>query len=68
MSGVISKAVQILDLLLPQGTEKDMSVTEISKALNMPVQSVHRLLTSLAEHGFVAKIQRRNVTSLVCPL
>ncbi|PNQ85952.1 IclR family transcriptional regulator [Paenibacillus polymyxa] len=55
MSGVISKAVQILDLLLPQGTEKDMSVTEISKALNMPVQSVHRLLTSLAEHGFVAQ-------------
>ncbi|MEN1986819.1 MULTISPECIES: IclR family transcriptional regulator [Paenibacillus] len=55
MSGVISKAVQILDLLLPQGTEKDMSVTEISKALNMPVQSVHRLLSSLAEHGFVTQ-------------
>jgi len=55
LSGVITKAVRILDLLLPQGTEKEMSVTEISKALDMPVQSVHRLLSSLAEHGFVTQ-------------
>ncbi|MBB3111400.1 DNA-binding IclR family transcriptional regulator [Paenibacillus phyllosphaerae] len=55
MSGVITKAIQILDLLVPQGTEKEMSVTEIGKELNMPVQSVHRLLSSLAEHGFVAQ-------------
>lgn len=55
LSGVISKAVQILDLLLPEGIEKDMSVTEISRALDMPAQSVHRLLSSLAEHGFVAQ-------------
>ncbi|SDW74349.1 IclR family transcriptional regulator [Paenibacillus sp. PDC88] len=58
MSGVINKVVQILDLLLPQGTEKDMSVTEISKALNMPIQSAHRLLTSLAEHGFVSQNEK----------
>ncbi|MGG4220206.1 IclR family transcriptional regulator [Paenibacillus jamilae] len=58
MSGVINKVVQILDLLLPQGTEKDMSVTEISKALNMPIQSVHRLLSSLAEHGFVSQNEK----------
>jgi DNA-binding IclR family transcriptional regulator len=55
MSGVISKAIQILDLLLPQGTEKEMSVTEIGKELSMPVQSAHRLLSSLAEHGFVSQ-------------
>lgn len=55
MTGVISKAIHILDLLLPQGTEKEMSVTEISKALDMPVQSVHRILASLAMHGFVAQ-------------
>ncbi|OOC62666.1 IclR family transcriptional regulator [Paenibacillus ihbetae] len=55
MSGVISKAIQILDLLLPHGTEKDMGVTEISKALGMPVQSVHRILSSLSEHGFVTQ-------------
>ncbi|QNK59668.1 IclR family transcriptional regulator [Paenibacillus sp. PAMC21692] len=55
MSGVITKAIQILDVLLPQGTEKEMSVTEISKTLDMPVQSVHRLLASLAEHGFVSQ-------------
>lgn len=55
LSGVITKAIQILDLLLPQGTEKEMSVTEIGKALDMPVQSAHRLLSSLAEHGFVTQ-------------
>jgi len=55
LSGVITKAIKILDLLLPQGAEKEMSVTEISKALDMPVQSVHRLLSSLAEHGFVTQ-------------
>ncbi|MHA6485468.1 IclR family transcriptional regulator [Paenibacillus sp. strain BS8-2] len=55
MSGVISKAIQILDVLLPHGTEKEMSVTEISKELGMPIQSVHRLLSSLAEHGFVSQ-------------
>lgn len=55
MSGVITKAIQILDVLLPQGTEKEMSVTEIGKELGMPVQSVHRLLASLAEHGFVTQ-------------
>lgn len=32
-----------------------MSVTEIGKALDMPVQSAHRLLSSLAEHGFVTQ-------------
>lgn len=44
-----------MDVLLPQGAEKEMSVTEISKELGMPVQSVHRLLSSLAEHGFVSQ-------------
>lgn len=55
MSGVITKAIQMLDLLLPQGTEKEMSATEISRELDMPVQSVHRILSSLVEHGFVAQ-------------
>ncbi len=55
MAGVISKAIHILDLLLPQGTEKEMSVTEISRELDMPIQSVHRILASLVEHGFVSQ-------------
>lgn len=55
MSGVITKAIHLLDLLLPQGTEKELSVTEMSRELNMPVQSVHRILASLMEHGFVAQ-------------
>lgn len=52
---VISKAIHILDILVPQGNEKEMSVTEISRELDMPVQSVHRILLSLSKHGFVAQ-------------
>lgn len=55
MCGVISKAVHILDILVPQGSEKEMSVTEISRELDMPVQSAHRILSSLSKHGFVAQ-------------
>lgn len=55
MSGVVSKAICILDLLVPQGNERELSVTDIGKELNMPVQSVHRILCSLAEHGFVSQ-------------
>ncbi|AKG34803.1 IclR family transcriptional regulator [Paenibacillus durus] len=58
MCGVISKTIQILDILVPQGSEKEMSVTEISRELDMPVQSVHRILNSLSKYGFVA--QNRN--------
>lgn len=52
---VISKAIQILDLLVPQGMEKELSVTEISKELGMPVQSVHRIINSLCGHGFISQ-------------
>ncbi|MFC4779417.1 IclR family transcriptional regulator [Paenibacillus sp. GCM10023252] len=52
---VISKAIHILDLLVPHGMEKELSVTEISKELDMPVQSVHRILSSLCSHGFVSQ-------------
>ncbi|MGM0881050.1 MAG: IclR family transcriptional regulator [Bacillota bacterium] len=52
---VITKAINILDILVPQGNEKEVSVTEISRELEMPVQSVHRILSSLSEHGFVTQ-------------
>lgn len=55
MSGVISKAIHMLDLLVPHGSEKEMTATEISRELDMPVQSVHRILGSLSEHGFVSQ-------------
>ena len=54
-AGVIAKAIHILDSLVPQGMEKELSVTEISRLLDMPVQSVHRILVSLSRHGFVAQ-------------
>lgn len=52
---VISKAINILDILVPQGIEKEVSVTEISRKLGIPVQSVHRILGSLSRHGFVTQ-------------
>ncbi|MFF2483035.1 IclR family transcriptional regulator [Paenibacillus sp. NPDC058071] len=55
---VITKAIAILDYLVPQGNEKEVSVTEISRELEMPVQSVHRILGSLADHGFVSQNSR----------
>jgi DNA-binding IclR family transcriptional regulator len=55
LMSVISKAIHILDYLVPQGIEKEVSVTEISRELDMPVQSVHRILASLSEHGFVSQ-------------
>ncbi|WP_127573186.1 IclR family transcriptional regulator [Paenibacillus xylaniclasticus] len=55
---VISKAIHILDYLVPQGSEREVSVTAISRELDMPVQSVHRILGSLAEHGFVTQNQK----------
>lgn len=52
---VISKAIDIMNILVPQGDEKEVGVTEISRELNMPVQSVHRILNSLSQHGFVSQ-------------
>ncbi|BBI32777.1 IclR family transcriptional regulator [Cohnella abietis] len=52
---VISKAILIMDILMPQGNEKELGVTEISKKLQMPVQSVYRLLSTLSDHGFVSQ-------------
>ncbi|SEM73700.1 IclR family transcriptional regulator [Paenibacillus sp. OV219] len=58
MSGVIGKAIDILDALVPQGMEKELSVTEISKQLEMPVQSAHRILNTLTQYGFVTQNSR----------
>jgi IclR family KDG regulon transcriptional repressor len=35
--------------------DKELSVTEISLELDMPVQSTHRILSSLCAHGFVSQ-------------
>ena len=55
MSDVLDKAVKILHALRPAGGEEELSATEISRRLQLPVQSVHRLLRSLKQHGLVQK-------------
>ncbi|MCI3921005.1 IclR family transcriptional regulator [Paenibacillus sp. TRM 82003] len=55
MADVLEKAVKILQVLRPRGEELELSATEISRKLELPVQSVHRLLHSLRQHGFVQK-------------
>lgn len=41
--------------LAPREFENEWSATEISRQLDMPVQTVHRLLSTLAQFGFVTK-------------
>ncbi len=55
MSEVIDKSIRLLYALIPNEHETEWSATKLSKQLDMPVQTVHRLLSSLAEHGFVFK-------------
>lgn len=55
MSDVISKSIAILHALIPNENEQEWGATELSKKVDMPVQTVHRLLSSLAKHGFVYK-------------
>ncbi|MFB9329832.1 IclR family transcriptional regulator [Paenibacillus aurantiacus] len=50
---VISKAVRLLDFLLPQGIEKEVSADEISRELDMPVHAAQQLLGSLCQEGVV---------------
>ncbi len=58
MIRVIAKAIKMIDLLVPSGSEKELSVTDISKELDMPVQSVHRILATLVSHGYVTQNKR----------
>lgn len=53
MSGVIRKSVSLLTAIIPEEEKEEWSATEVSRKLNLPIQTVHRLLSSLAEHGFV---------------
>ncbi|WP_209124935.1 IclR family transcriptional regulator [Alkalihalobacillus sp. BA299] len=53
MSEVIRKSITLLMTIKPNEQKEEWSATEISRQLNLPVQTVHRLLTSLSEYGFV---------------
>lgn len=55
MSGVIQKSMVLLSLLKPSEEREDWSTTEISREIDIPVQTVHRLLKSLCEVGFVVQ-------------
>ncbi|WP_129730147.1 IclR family transcriptional regulator [Ectobacillus funiculus] len=53
MSEVIRKSITLLTAIKPNEEKEEWSATEISRKLNIPVQTVHRLLVSLEEYGFV---------------
>lgn len=55
MSGVLNKSMMLLSLISPKEEKEDWSTSEISRELNMPVQTVHRLLNCLCEVGFVSQ-------------
>lgn len=53
MADVISKMMQLLHALAPNEDENERSATQISRELNIPVQTVHRLLLSMTKSGLV---------------
>ncbi len=53
MSEVIRKSIDILNKIKPTEEKTEWSVTEVSRELNIPIQTVHRILYCLAEFGFV---------------
>ncbi|WP_245645127.1 IclR family transcriptional regulator [Peribacillus loiseleuriae] len=53
MSEVIRKSVALLTTIVPTEDKEEWSATEVSRQLDIPIQTVHRLLSSLAEYGFV---------------
>jgi len=55
LSSVIQKSRILLEAIKPEKDKEEWSATEISKKLEIPVQTVHRLLNSLSEAGFVSK-------------
>ena len=55
MSGVIGKSITLLNAIMPDEDKEEWSATEVSRKLNIPIQTVHRLLSSLAKYGFVYK-------------
>jgi DNA-binding IclR family transcriptional regulator len=55
MAGVIHKSMTLLALLKPKDGKEEWSTTEISRELNIPIQTVHRLLNCLCEVGFAVQ-------------
>ncbi|MDT8861364.1 IclR family transcriptional regulator [Alkalihalobacillus sp. MEB130] len=55
MAEVIRKTISILTAIKPTEDKEEWSVTEISRKLNMPLQTVHRLLGCLSDVGFVIR-------------
>ncbi len=53
MWGVIKNSITLLTAIIPDEEKEEWSATEVSRKLDIPIQTVHRLLSSLAEYGFV---------------
>ncbi|MCH6269251.1 IclR family transcriptional regulator [Neobacillus citreus] len=45
----------LLTTIIPNEEKEEWSATEVSRELDIPIQTVHRLLSSLSENGFVFK-------------
>ncbi len=54
-SGTVGKALDLVEHL--SRAPGPMGVSELGRALRMPKASVHRLLASLATHGYVSRVE-----------
>ncbi len=62
----IEKALNLLELL--SANEKEMSITEISKKLQMGISTVHRILTTFKSRGYIIQNQQTSKYTLAIKL
>ncbi|MCG8400584.1 MAG: IclR family transcriptional regulator [Firmicutes bacterium] len=55
MSSVLDRAVNILQLLVPDGNHKEWGASEVARRAGIPVGTVHRILLELKKHGLVSQ-------------
>jgi IclR family acetate operon transcriptional repressor len=65
-SGVLDRGLAIIELL--SGSADGMPLSEISEELRIPRSATHRLLTSLAGHGYVRQEDERGTYVLTSKL
>ncbi|WHY95091.1 IclR family transcriptional regulator [Neobacillus cucumis] len=52
----IDRAMSIINILISDDSKSSWAISEIAKEMNLPVGSVHRIISTLMSHGLVSQI------------
>lgn len=52
----IDRAMKIIEIIVSDPTKSEWSISELAEETNLPVSTMHRLLSSLIQHGLVAQV------------